>query len=348
MNIKNKKLIFFLSNDELLIYEIKEGSLNIIKKISHKQFFSYDSIKYYFIFKYKNNIMFNIFSYRQINLYLFDYNNIEFILKKGKNYSNDISNKYFYYMKKNNKFIIFNCDEAIIYDTLISKSKNIKIMNDNNQTDLIHYFKELNNNLLCLVFSDSISLYNLELEQFIGTISDIRPNSVKLIKNFNGKNNLMILSFGYINIYELGNLFFVQKLDLDKIKSIKKMKQLSNLDICIIYGDYNLAIYDQKKNVIKYQIKNPLINNIYYSNYFHLKEINRNILMYNPTRYTLHIINYIKGQVIAKFTDGLNKIIKCKKIKSLDVEDDVEPKENIKYYYIINSKGYFIFLFKNL
>ena len=354
LNTKEKKMLFFLTNDELMIYDISEDilSLNIMKEIPFKELISNGNIKYYYIFNYKNNILFNIFNYRQINLFLFDYNKCEFILKKSKNYSSEDSNKCFYYMKKNNKFVIFKCDEAIIYDSLLKECKNIDIdtYKDNNKKEEIYTFKELNLHLLCLIFFDSISIYDVESEKILGIISDIRPKSVKLVTNIKGQKYLMILSLGDINIYNLDNLAYIKQLNSNELKNIQKIKQLSNLDICIIYGDYNLAFFDLEKNVIKYQIKNETINNkYYYYKYFHLKEIQKNIIIYNPTRYSLHIINYIKGQIIGKFSDGLNKIIKCKKINVIDSEKDINSKEdNNKFYYITNSKGFFIFKIKNL
>ena len=71
--------------------------------------------------------------------------------------------------------------------------------------------------------------------------------------------------------------------------------------------------------------------------------------MYNPTRYCLHIMDYIKGEVIAKFNDGLNRILKCKKIDIININDyykDEIIKEKI--YIIINLKGYFLFKIGNI
>ena len=343
----NRKLLFFLTNNELLIYEIYQNpfSLNFVKNISNNEFFNKDNIKYYYIFLYKNKILFNCFNFRQIKLYLFDLNKNEFVLKRIKDYCKDNSTKYFYYMKRNNKFIIFKCDEAIIYNSFLTQFKTILSLEEDFGADLISSCKELNSFLLCFIFSGSISLYNLNTEKFIGTISGMIPKSVKLIQ-YNNTSFLMVLTLGDINIYELEKLTFIQKLNTNKLKKISKIKQLSNLDIGIIYGDYNLAIYDLKKNIIKYQIKNETNSVSYYVKSFCLKQIENNILIYNPTRYSLHIIDYLKGQVLAKFSDGLNKIQKCQKISVINADDEnynddyINNKNN--FYFIINSKGYFI------
>jgi hypothetical protein len=114
---------------------------------------------------------------------------------------------------------------------------------------------------------------------------------------------------------------------------------LQNKDIAIIYGDFNLAIYDLKHNLIKYKIINETKAH-YYFNVFVLKNIGKNFLMYNPTRYSFNIIDYSKGQIIAKFSDGLNKIQKCKKIFNVYADNDLDTKTN--YYFVTNAKGYFI------
>ena len=54
----------------------------------------------------------------------------------------------------------------------------------------------------------------------------------------------------------------------------------------------------------------------------------------------LIIIIYSKGQIIAKFSDGLNKIQKCKKICKVYSDNDLDTKTN--YYFVTNAKGYFI------
>ena len=134
---------------------------------------------------------------------------------------------------------------------------------------------------------------------------------------------------------------FIQRLDVDELKNIKKIKYLRNYDIAIIYGDYNIAIYDFNYNIIKFRIKNDFHNNqIFMSNYF-LKYLDEYTILYNPTKYSLQAINYIKGQTLAKFSDGHNRIIRCKKIHLINVTTD-NYEEKIKYYFIINIKGYFI------
>lgn len=341
ISFNNKKLLFFLSNNELLIYEMKENpfALLLIKSISQKVFFN-DIIKYYYIFKYGDKIVFNFFNYKQIKLYSFDFIKNEFSLKRSRIYSKDNSNKYFYYLKRNNKFIIFKYDEAIIYDSLLSNSKTLISLDEEFGIDSLVSCKELNNKFLCFIFSNSISLYDLILEKFIGSISEIILKSIKLIED---KYIMILNSFGDITIYDIDNLSFIQKLDVNNLKQISKIKQLLNFDIGIIYGYNNLAIYDLNKNIIKYQIKNEN-NNFYNYNNYYLKYIQNNIIMYNPTRYCLHIMNYTKGEILAKFNDGLNKILKCKKINSINAIDDYKEEiPNEKIYFIINIKGYFLF-----
>ena len=75
------------------------------------------------------------------------------------------------------------------------------------------------------------------------------------------------------------------------------------------------------------------------------------MLIYKPSRYCLHIIDYTKGQVKAKFNDGLNKIKRLKKINNIYLDekyDENNLNEKIKFYFIINQKGYFILKINSL
>ena len=125
VSYKNMKLIFFLTEENILIYEIKEipFNLNFIKQISNIDIFNTDAIKYVYAFVNETKVYFNFFSLRKINLYSFNIEQKDLILEKTENYSRDKFNKYFYYMKRRNKFIIFKCDQAIIFDSLIKKKK---------------------------------------------------------------------------------------------------------------------------------------------------------------------------------------------------------------------------------
>lgn len=341
VSYKNMKLIFFLTEENILIYEIKEipFNLNFIKQISNIDIFNTDAIKYVYAFVNETKVYFNFFSLRKINLYSFNIEQKDLILEKTENYSRDKFNKYFYHMKRRNKFIIFKCDQAIIFDSLIKKKKSLLSSEADYGINSVKTCKELNDKLFCIIFEHSISLFDYETEELIQEINDIQPKSVKLINN-NDKNYLMVFSFiKDIFIYELTSLTLIQRLNTDNLKSIKKIKQLKNKDIAIIYGDYNLAIYDLKHNLIKYKIINETKAH-YYFNVFVLKNIDKNLLMYNPTRYSFHIIDYSKGQIIAKFSDGLNKIQKCKKICKVYSDNDLDTKTN--YYFVTNAKGYFI------
>ena len=283
-------------------------------------------------------------------MYSFDFEKNTFILKKTKNYCKDNNSKFFCYLKRNNKFIIFNCDELVIYDSLLTKNKTMLSFEYNGcQREFIRSCKELKSNLLCVVLSCSISLYNSDIEKLIGNFTVINPTCIKLIECHGGNKYLAVLSLGEINLFEIEKLTFVMKLNTNNLKNIQKIKQLPNLNIAIIYGEFNLAIYDIKKNIINYQIKNETKIN-HYIKHFILKNINDNILIYNPKGYCLHFIDYKKGQVLAKFSDGLNKIQKCKKINdtTLYTNENEKINENIKCFFIINVKGYFLIKINNI
>jgi len=345
---KNKRYLFILKNDDLLIYEIQDDPFSLI----HLQtLFSnnFMVIKYFYCFKYNKKIVFNFFNFQQIKSYEFNPDKTEFIINKVKNYSTDRLSKYFYYTKKSERFIIFQYNEVILFDNFLSTEITLYKLDEEeeeNHPDYIRFCKELFKNLLCVIFNHSINFYNLELDndKYIGCIPNIKPESVKLA-DIKGEKYLIVLMMNGIYKFNFKNFNYIEKLDLDDINSIKKIKVLQNSDLAIIYGDYNLAIYDLNYNIIKYRILTEKI--IYpYKSIFFLKNLDNFTLLYNPTKFSLHAINYIKGETLAKFSDGHNRIIRCRKIYFVNYDDEINDNEKYKYYLIVNIKGYFIFTIK--
>ena len=345
---KNKRYLFILKNDDLLIYEIQDEPFSLI----HLQtLFSnnFMMIKYFYCFKYNEKIVFNFFNFQQIKSYEFNPDKTEFIINKVKNYSTDRLSKYFYYTKKSERFIIFQYNEVILFDNFLSTEITLYKLDEEeeeNHPDYIRCCKELFKNLLCVIFNHSINFYNLELDndKYIGCIPNIKPESVKLA-DIKGEKYLIVLMMNGIYKFNFKNFNYIEKLDLDDINSIKKIKVLQNSDLAIIYGDYNLAIYDLNYNIIKYRILTEKI--IYpYKSIFFLKNLDNFTLLYNPTKFSLHAINYIKGETLAKFSDGHNRIIRCRKIYFVNYDDEINDNEKYKYYLIVNIKGYFIFTIK--
>ena len=345
---KNKRLLFILKNEDLLIYEIKEDPFSLI----HLQtLFSnnFMMIKYFYCFIHNDNIIFNFLSFQQIKLYEFNPNKIEFIMKKTKNYSKDMFNKYFYYMKKSERLIIFQYNEVVLYDNLLSSETSLYKLDEEeeqNHPDNIRSCKELFKNLLCIIFNHSISFYNLELDndKYIGCIENIKPESVKIMENKGKKYIIVLMMFG-IYTFDFKEFKYIQQLDLGEIKSIKKIKVMKNSDLAIIYGDYNLAIYDFNYNIIKYKIITE--KTIYpYKSIFFLKHLDDYTLLYNPTKYSLQSINYIKGETLVKISDGHNRIIRCRKIYFVNCDEKINENENKKFYLVVNVKNYFILSIK--
>ena len=345
---KNKKYLFILKNEDLIIYEIKDEPFSLIhlQTIFSNNFMM---IKYFYCFKYNEKIMFNFLSFQQIKLYEFNPDKTELILNNVKNYSADRFSKYFYIMKKSERFIIFQYNEVTLFDNFLSTEITLYKLDEEeeeNHPDYIHCCKELLKNLLCIIFNHSINFYNLELDndKYIGCIPNIKPESVKLA-DIKGEKYIIILMMNGIYKFDFKNFNYIDKLDLDEINSIKKIKVLQNSDLAIIYGDYNLAIYDLNYNIIKYRILTEKI--IYpYKSIFFLKNLDNFTLLYNPTKFSLHAINYIKGETLSKFSDGHNRIIRCRKIYFINYDDEINDNEKNKYYLIVNIKGYFIFTIK--
>ena len=327
-------------------------SLILLKNIMKNYYFNIDldGIKFFYCFMHNNSIMFNFLSYKQIKLYEFNSDKYEFNLVKVKDYSNDRFNKYFYYMKKSELFIIFNYNEVVIYDNMISTPMTLfKIEEDEEKNaDTIYSCKELLKNIVCIIFNHSISFYNLELEEdkLLGSLEEIKAKSVKLIET-KEKNLIVILLMDGIYIFDFKDFNFINKLNLDMIKNIKKIKVLPNSDIAIIYGENNLAIYDINLNIAKYTIKNESNMNKLYKSFYFLKKLDEFTLLYNPSKYSFHAIDYYKGEALAKFSDSHNRIIRCRRIHFINIdENSINDNDKVKYYFLVNVKGYFIFTIK--
>ena len=211
--------------------------------------------------------MFNFLSFQQIKLYEFNPDKTELILNNVKNYSADRFSKYFYIMKKSERFIIFQYNEVTLFDNFLSTEITLYKLDEEeeeNHPDYIRCCKELLKNLLCIIFNHSINFYNLELDndKYIGCIPNIKPESVKFA-DIKGEKYIIILMMNGIYKFDFKNFNYIDKLDLDEINSIKKIKVLQNSDLAI--------------------------------SIFFLKNLDNFTLLYNPTKFNLHAINYIKG-----------------------------------------------------
>ena len=236
------------------------------------------------------------------------------------------SNKIEYFLKEalfwegiNSEFIIWNIKiflRLLYINTKIKLKKLCDNLNDNNNVNLItkcKYLKEENH--FCIFFQNYLKIFNSKEEKLTTKIIIEKPKSVKIIQNFSNSKKILIICRNIIYEYNLWDNKKRKALKLGKINDIKKVKQLSNKDLAICFGYHNLGIYDLKYNLIKFQLLNNLTEKInIFPQYFILKEIDKNLIIFNNNRNALNIINSIKGETIAKFFDEEFEIICCKKI----------------------------------
>ena len=96
------------------------------------------------------------------------------------------------------------------------------------------------------------------------------------------------------------------------------------------------------KNIIKYQIKNKSTEKSIFVIFNIFKEIEPNIIVYKNNSSQINFLNVIKGEILGKFIEGDNIIIKdFRKIKYYFIENS-ENDNNKMYYFILTKKNCFI------
>ena len=356
--LKNKTILFLLSENTLYLFQIEENKYyNLIKEIPLNQqnqqnqqnsfSFSYTPKNIFIIapgekiskkvkaipnnnkkVRTRMKIFLCIVSCLEKYLCEFDLKNLIFkkikkIMPKKVLPQYLVSNDMKFKLYQNNKILSFYEKGAYVLKIYGSpKFKNLKLKE-------IESVSLLNENLFSVCTPEIVYVYDSTNEVVLGDFkTHSRNKKSKLIKPDN--NVLMTYSTGDIALYDLESLMFFQKLDLnDVIKNnpgpIKKVKQLNNSNFAILF-DSMFAIYNLEKNTItiKCDYWNGK-NNISVNS--RLMEINPNIILINNDRETLYLMNSIKGDKIATFYGDISL---CKKIKKYNFKYGVSPSKNIE------------------
>ena len=345
----NKKKLFLIGYwNNILIYEIFDNNIYFItslftQKINEKIetiFFLKDNnlenkIKLFIIIENKGLLYeFNLKDYKLNKLR----DNI--ILYELDNYFHN--NKYKYELINYNKFIIFNENEAYIYNIINNEMKKLEIKYKE-EFEIIDNCQILTDNIFILNLDKKIILFDSETDETLYLLErqlTFYWTKILLLTN----NQFLIYSNYYIDIYDFNYITKEEKpklnrqLVLNNIKNIQKVKQLKNEDLIISYNYNSLLIYDLKKNFVKYKMVNDnyLVSNII------LKEIEPNIIVYKNKMSQLNILNVVKGEILGSFIEGSKINIKYMKKIKVDSLGDSPYNNNYLFFLIITDKSIFI------
>ena len=355
INYNNKTLFFFGFFENLLIYEIKDND-------------SIYSIKHFFEEKIAQNItkiillneiilsnkILLFFIIKNIGLlYEFDLKDYTSELKrKICFYENDCNHKNYYFKYiNNNKLAIYNDNEFKIYNINNNEYKKIEIILE--EYEIINSCQKLTNNIFIINTDNKLFIIDSITDSLLYTIeTELHFYWVKILPLKN--NQFLLYSSCEIEIYDFDYQFkkespkLNRNLDISNFKYIHKVKQISNGDLFIIYGSFNLLVYNLEKNIVKYQIKNscPKVSTNYDGI---LEEMEPNIIAFKSNMNKINIINGIKGEFLGSLKEvndfGINSFIRIfKKIKFKSFGNIIP--DNIKIFYFILTKKTAYFLYK--
>ena len=314
--LDGRTLLFLLSNTFFHIFEIKDYlKYQLIKEISlikdNNFTFSSNPKKIFFInpqerkTRKKNEIIENntIINSKNVKrkvkptLYLIILSNNErylckfdlekYIFKSVKNFAkknaakklinNELKFKIF---NNNNKILSYN--QNIIYVQKIfgsHKYKDFKISN-------IESTSLLKQNMLSICTPDIVYIYDADNENLLG---DFRTHGInKKAKLLRPENNLLMIKSKWdVALYDLESLMIFQKFKLNDVNNqnepIKKVKQLTNNNIAILFDTF-FVMYNLEKNNVTYKFyyyNNSCLNNIDINDKGVLIEINPNFILVN-------------------------------------------------------------------
>ena len=351
LEYNKKKFLLIGYTDNILIYEIINDNLyyissffeqNVEEKISKiillNENYLTNKIQFFIIIKNKGLLYeFDLKDYKFKTL------NENIILFKIEDYSKNYRFKYI----NNNKLIIYNDYNAIIYNIINNIYKQLQLNLD--EYENIHICQKLINDLFIinsdkkLYIIDSLSeslLYKINTELHFYWIKILLLKNKQFLLYSNS--DIDIYDFDYITKTEYPKLN--GKLKLNNIKYIQKIKQITNEDLIISYNFYNLLIYDLKKKLTKYQIINSNPQGNYLNHYYIiLEEIEPNIIAIKKNLYQLNFFNAIKGELLGYFKEEeyIIKAFKQIRLNSIGIFNN-ENNDKKKFYFILTDKNVFI------
>jgi len=247
---------------------------------------------------------------------------------------------------KNNKILIYNYNCCFIYN-INNNEKKILILKMDDYNN-IQNCKKLKENIYIILSDKILFIFNSLTDSLLYTVEkELHFYWVKVLPLKD--NQFLLYTSSDISVfdfnYQINNKApkLNRKLQLNNIKHIRKIKQVNNGDLVIYYNFYNLAIYDLKKNIIKYHIMGQKVegNTIFHYSCI-IKEIEPNVIAYKKNLNQINFINIVKGENLGNFSVEYNNILALKKIKVNSIENFENDNNGKIFYFILTNNSSFI------
>ena len=355
LKYQNKNILFIHIYNKLMLYEIKNDSFIFLTEFSFKEKLGLSSIEKFFLLKNnfekgkkENTIYICFVCYNELIIIKLDMNNNNNlnIFNRAKIPENNV--KVFYKMITENQMMF----DGITLITLFPKIK-IRPLSINYSEE--SYFKSLavldGKDKIGILTDKELFIYDINKNKSIGTInintyiSSYEMGVKKYKSKDNNNDNLFILySEKGVYLYDYEKMIMNKKLALEgHIKSkIRKVKQLYNYNIAIIYNYYNLAIYNPESDTVSFHYKSNWTKSPGNEDFPLLVKLSDDILLFSSDPNTITILKYSKAEILGFISDKQNKR-KCELCKSIKIYgEDLKksPKDSLNEFYafIKNSK----------
>ena len=354
LKFQNKNILFIHIYNKLILYEIKDDSFIFLTEFLFKEKLGLISVEKFFLLNNhleknkKENIIYICFvCYNEIIISKLDMNNNNLnIYNRTKIPQN--SAKVFHKMVNENQMIFDGITLITLFPKLKIKGLNIKYSDEST-------FKSVaildGKDKIGILTDRELFIYNVNSNKNLGTInikSDVSSYEMG-IKKYKSKNNkddalFILYSEKGVYLYDYEKMTMNKKLALEgQIKSkIRKVKQLYNYNIAILYNYYNLAIYNIENDTISYHYKSNWTKSPGNEDFPILVKLSDDFLLFSSNPNTITILKYVKGEIFGYINDKQNKR-KCELCKSIKVygEDLKKCSNDILnefYAFIKNSK----------
>ena len=353
LKFQNKNILFIHIYNKLIIYEIKNDSFIFLTEFLFKEKLGLSSVEKFFLLKNhlekdkKENIIYICFvCYNEVIISKLDLNNNNLnIYNRIKIPQNNV--KVFYKMINENLMVF----DGITLITLFPKLK-IRGLTINSSDD--SHFKSVaildGKDKIGILTDKELFIYNVNINKNLCKINiknDISSYEMG-IKKYKSKNNNDTLFILYsekgVYLYDYEKFIMNKKLALEgHIKSkIRKVKQLYNYNIAILYNYYNLAIYNVENDIVSYHYKSNWTKSPGNEDFPILVKLSDDFLLFSSDPNTITILKHSKGEIFGYIKDKKNKR-KCELCKSIKTYGDNLKKIsnynlNEFYSFIKNSK----------
>lgn len=350
---KNKKILFIHVYSKLILYEIKDNDSYIfLSEILFKEKLEISYIEKFFLIKNnfdkksKENIVYLCFvCYNKIIISKLDMNNYNSFSIYDRASISENSVKNFYKMIDENRMMFDGITLITLFPKIQINQLSIKYSDD-------CYFKSMTildeKNKIGICTDKEIFIYDINKNKNLGNIkikTEISTYEMGIKKYRNNNENTLFILYSEkgVYLYDYEKKIMIKKFLLEKdIKTkIRKVKQLDNYDIIILYNYYNLAIYNVEKDIITYKLKSNWTKSPGNEDFPILVKMSNDIILFSSDPNIITILNYSKGDILGYITDKENKRKNelCKSIKVYD-ENLKKCLNNMKEFYsfIKNSK----------